>query len=247
MLQAILHGKAGRFSGHSRQVFRWRSVFKRSEDLLTAVFFGRFPYLSPVGQSALVSFMIGRDEDPSSLGDFLDIFFWEKVARDGSSYVEPDVIIVWEKLVVIVEIKPPFGGWQYKKQWEREIEGLLSSQEELNIDPRQRNGIYLVALGKNAPSWRKDARVLGDRFKEDSVRVNAVEWSDLRHFLDEDKIALTAADQFVVNDWKEALGVFGIHPKLKDFSELLSKASLLDSNRALSLIKEIPLPSRDRS
>lgn len=244
MLQAILHGKAGRFSDDSGQKFRWRSVFKRNEDLLTAVFFGRFPYLSPAGQSALLSFMIGRNVDPDVSGEFLDIFFWEKLSRNGSSYVEPDIIIVWEKLVVVGEIKPPFGGWQYKQQWEKEIEGLLSSQEELNIDPAQLHGIHLVALGKNAPSWRNDARAVGERFKDDSVQVNAVEWSDLRYFLDENEIASTSADQFIVDDWKEALGFFGIHPKLTDFSEIMPKLSSLDSDWALGLVKELSLPSR---
>lgn len=45
MLQAVLHGKAGRVE-QGDQSLRWRELFKHNEDLLTATFFGRPPYLS---------------------------------------------------------------------------------------------------------------------------------------------------------------------------------------------------------
>ncbi len=41
MLQAILHGKAGRIDGNSGQSISWREVFKGWEDLMMAAVFGR--------------------------------------------------------------------------------------------------------------------------------------------------------------------------------------------------------------
>ncbi|MDE0565576.1 MULTISPECIES: hypothetical protein [Shewanella] len=41
MLQAIIHGKAGRIDGDKGQSISWREVFKGREDLMTAAVFGR--------------------------------------------------------------------------------------------------------------------------------------------------------------------------------------------------------------
>ena len=68
MLQAILSGKAGRI-GREDESQRWCDVFHRSEDLRTATFFGRSPYLSDGAVPALLALLLVRQQ--LDLSEFL--------------------------------------------------------------------------------------------------------------------------------------------------------------------------------
>ncbi|MFL9592733.1 hypothetical protein ACKC5O_12120 [Aeromonas schubertii] len=67
MLHAILHGKAGRIEREGESL-RWLDLFKGSEDLLTATFFGRLPHLSDGALKAVLRFLLGDNPlDPGHL------------------------------------------------------------------------------------------------------------------------------------------------------------------------------------
>lgn len=66
MLHAILHGKAGRIEREGESLC-WRDLFKGSEDLLTATFFGRLPHLSDGALHAVLRFLLGDNPlDPAT-------------------------------------------------------------------------------------------------------------------------------------------------------------------------------------
>ena len=127
MLAAILKGKAGRVSINNENPQSWREIFRQREDLLTAVFFSRIRYLSEEGERKVMGFLIG-EESVKTLGAIKELVFWSKLTvknLEARSFVEPDVLIICENATILVEVKPPFGGMQYEKQWRNEIESLV--------------------------------------------------------------------------------------------------------------------------
>ena len=126
MLQAILHGKAGRIEQDGESI-SWRDAFKRREDLLTAVFFGRVPHLSDDALGAVLRFLLGDDNpiDPSTF-DKLELWPYLELKPEHADperepeHVEPDVMLRFENSLVVIEVKPSFGGYQYQDQWQRQ-------------------------------------------------------------------------------------------------------------------------------
>lgn len=102
MLQAILHGKAGRIEQDGESI-SWRDAFKRREDLLTAVFFGRVPHLSDDALGAVLRFLLGDDNpiDPSTF-DKLELWPYLELKPEHADperepeHVEPDVMLRFE-------------------------------------------------------------------------------------------------------------------------------------------------------
>ncbi len=76
MLHAILHGKAGRIEREGESL-RWRDLFKGSEDLLTATFFGRLPHLSDGALGAVLRFLLG--DNPLDPATFQRLELWPKL------------------------------------------------------------------------------------------------------------------------------------------------------------------------
>ncbi len=118
MLQAVLHGKAGRVEQDGHASISWRELFKTREDLLTAAVFSRFAYLSPPIHQELMGAWLGGNYD---LGEFESIDFWpcyEIVKSGGFREVEPDLVMRFTRangtptgtgLVITHRIKIPKG------------------------------------------------------------------------------------------------------------------------------------------
>lgn len=176
MLQAILHGKAGRIDGDKGQSISWREVFKGREDLMTAAVFGRFAYLSAPVQATLMQRWLGLTEP--AFDDFEQIDFWPSFALDNNidrNRVEPDAVLNFASATVILEIKPPQGGDQYIDQWRREIASYLQAEDRSQLP------LYFLAIGR-IPSravvndWIKK---LNTEFESQLAGINALAWQPM--------------------------------------------------------------------
>lgn len=147
MIHALSSGKAGRVLT-SETSERWRDVFKKSEDLLTSMFWSRISYLPTEQLNLFMSQLLSTDFD---CGPLLDVNFWERlsyVTNQIDRVVEPDVILEFRHHDIIVEVKPPFGKGQYQEQWRLQVESYLQSQTNKKI--------FFIALGNcpgNVSSW----------------------------------------------------------------------------------------------
>lgn len=221
MLTAILHGKAGRVELDGVPI-SWRQLFRKREDLLTAVFFGRLPYLSDEAQERILTLLIGKtlvDE----FGPLQGIRFWPKLdGPEGRKYVEPDVVLEFDEHLLLVEVKPPFGGPQSSQQWRNEVLSLQNDNDD-------EKSIVLLALGRNMPGWRAMVQKLEGEFEEFNLRVFCREWQDLLSGISPMRNEADARDARIFADWFEAFHLFGMITATAPFSDLLPLCSSAES------------------
>lgn len=223
MLTAILHGKAGRTELNGQNV-SWRDVFRKREDLLTSVFFGRLLYLSDEGQRAVLKLLMG--DLSFCLGPLLEVEFWPRLkGLTDRRYVEPDIILHFAQHLVVVEVKAPEGQQQSRQQWLAEIAAL----QERNDDAKE---IILLALGRNVPAWRSEAEALTSELEDLALRVVCREWHDLKWRLDEQADRFETRDARVMHDWHEAFLLFGLPERTRPFSDLLPLLAQPDCSQA---------------
>lgn len=227
MLHAIINGKAGRIrlDDGERRV-SWREVFRRSEDLLTSVFFSRLRYLSQPSLHHVLSRMIGSG-DLKSLGNLKNIDFWPRLdGADDCSWVEPDVRISFENADLWIEIKPPFGGQQKIQQLRNQISAINKHKKS---EENTRKLIYLSLGGNNQHSQNSAI----EKFAEFEISFHKAEWSDITSFIVEIWEDGTEQDRFIFSDWQAAFDLFGMQLRRFDWPELLAwreKHDLSNSN-----------------
>lgn len=210
MLKAILRSKAGRVNlpGETSPV-SWREVFKYREDLLTAVFFGRLRYLSPTTANNVMALLVG-DKAAAELGDLKNLEFWRQVdGTNGRDRVEPDVEICFSNALVIVEVKPPFGGKQSIKQWCAQIQAIAAEMADTDEIPQN---FHYVALGRNTFDANSDTPT--DFGVADIIEpvIHQVEWDSIAQALPKLHVNATASDSAVLEDWAAAFVLFGMAP-----------------------------------
>jgi hypothetical protein len=236
MLTAILHGKAGRVEIDD-QVLSWREVFREREDLLTSVFFGRLRYLSDETQARVLTLLIGQ-ELSDSLGLLQEIEFWPRLKGvEGRQYVEPDVILHYLDHMLLVEVKPPFGGSQNKDQWLQEVQAL-------NLHNNDEKSIILLALGRNVPTWREAAGALEKEFEDIGLRVATQEWQALSDGLRSFAGVDDPRDDRIIEDWLGAFSLFGLTERVLPFSRLLACCMPTLPGAGLALLERWTAPSR---
>lgn len=227
MLTAIASGKAGRIqiAGVEHKV-SWREVFRRSEDLLTAAIFGRMRYLSETSLNSVMSLLIGK-ESAEELGLLQRIDFWRNLdGTHGRTRVQPDVLMWFDDALVILEIKPPFGGDQYLQQWKAQIHAVvhLCAQEGENSPAC----VHFVGLGRNTLEVNEQAYEHFDTQGIFDLSLHAAEWEALSAAIPRMRVDALAADVAVFDDWLSAMDLFGIQSAAYKWPDLLAWASKCD-------------------
>ena len=219
MLTAIISGKAGRIqfdAGETR--VSWREVFRRSEDLLTSVFFSRLRYLSEASLTRVMALLVGRD---AGLGSLVKIEFWPHLTgTQGRSWVEPDVLMRFENALVMIEVKPPFGGGQYLDQWKAQIHALAQEFAQNSDDFPTR--VHFVGLGRNTSTVSDSTYTHFDRQGFFDLTLHACEWIVLTVALSGLRVDATPSDLAVFDDWHKAFELFGIAQVHFGWPDLLS-------------------------
>ena len=222
MLTALLYAKDGRIQlpGEDSST-TWREVFKRSEDLLSAVFFGRLRYLSPHSASSVMALLIGP-EAATALGELQRIKFWPRFdGTHGRSWVEPDIEIHFANALVLVEVKPPLGGEQYLEQWRFQIHALAKKLAEDSDRPAQ---VHFVGLGNNTLDLDEETLTRLEVPTTCPLTLHQAEWTAITEALPTLHTGAIASDRAVFDDWSAAFALFGLQPPRFQWPELLQWA-----------------------
>jgi len=248
MLKAVLEGKAGRVSVDGEERLSWRDVFRKREDLLTAVIFGRLTYLSETAQERILANLVDV-EAAGLLGQINEIVFWPQLqGLHGRRYVEPDILMIFDNAMLLIEVKPPFGGDQYESQWRNEIASLLLQKETENSDWEVPEHAYFLSLGRNMENWSEIAGRLKEEFSDDGLKgVFIREWDELSHKIikmhEEEEDSRNRA---ILYDWIEAFELFGIAEKPRPFDEIVN-TKLTVSGDWRKLFEQISMPTEEQT
>ena len=230
MLHAVLHGKAGRIEidGQNQS---WRELFRQFEDLLTAVFVGRFQYLSDQGLTDVLDVLLDG-VDVESLGKLDSIEYWPKhEGVEDRSFVEPDIVIRFSQAILLIEFKRPDGAQSYL-QWSDEMTALLA-QDEVEA----KTNVVFLALGGVGSKWQEDARVLKDSFSDVNLSVCAKNWGEVN---DEIRTLSETSDEkrdsCIYMDWLEAFQLYGLRTKVQPYLALRSLYAYEDWRKLISLL-----------
>jgi hypothetical protein len=176
MLTAILQGKR---RGSGLEGMAQLSNATGSEDLLTSLVFERVSYLSDDALSAFWAALLPEDVRP--FGRIERVEFWPRVELEGR-LVEPDVLLVTENALVVVEAK----RWdqmdlQYSAQIAQEVLAVAATEplaEELPL-------VLLLVGGRQDTSPESTSafealvqeQLVGEEFS-DEIEIHAVKWAD---------------------------------------------------------------------
>ena len=229
MLHAIISGKANRG-------IRWKDLFCVREDLLTAVFFGRLPYLSDEAQASVLEILI---EGHSAPGSIEEVIFWPKMhyTKNGElRWVEPDVLIKCQKATIIIEIKPPpelelKSPGQKPQQWKKQLDAL---SHELH-DDESRKPVIFVALGLTEHVKDYASSLESNSKYPFELKPVTLEWRTLYEeiLLLEPSLKLKS-DCAVVDDWRKALDLFGLSRPPFNLESLIDLVEKFKANDALA-------------
>jgi hypothetical protein len=206
MIHALSRGKAGKVSIDGEKE-SWREIFRKREDLLTSMFWSRISYLS---EDKLNRFMAQvLSEDRFDYGPLKEVDFWARYnysTRKKQRKVEPDLVLEFRDIDILIEVKPPFGKGQSKEQWTQEVEAYLQSGSE--------NKLMFLAMGNcqsNTADWLDE---FAERYPD--VIFKAVSWDNVMNSL---KQSLGQSDR-IGSDCICLLDCYGIRLPIKSWGSL---------------------------
>jgi hypothetical protein len=141
MLKVLIHNKGNKEDDSSDKL---RAAFGTNEDSLTASVFQLLAYLPDDVFWRVIRQTLKNEVLPETVGELDHIGFWERWDATGTSnerFVEPDVFLVFEEMIIIVEAKRYDTKQQSYGQWENE---LIAFENE-NADNEK--DVFLWALG----------------------------------------------------------------------------------------------------
>lgn len=133
---------------------------------------------------------------------------WDATDTSNAKYVEPDVLLVFEKIDVIIEAKIGLGNLQYEDQWKNEF--IAYTNEFSNSEDRP---FILIAV---------DGNLSFEPVKTKDYEVYRTSWDKLYNSFE----SLLSEIEFInpvqaslISNCFELIGIFGY----KELSELLLK------------------------
>ena len=252
MLNAILSGKSGTLSQDLKKGTSWRTLFKGSEDILTATVFERLSYLPDVRFLEILANTFSFDIRAHKAGSIKleTIEFWPRW-EDATSHayiVEPDVYMRFffeereQVMDLIIEAKPfDTGTLQYKNQWERQILSFAAMANESGTSIAEVKFLALGGLGKDP---RRMFSSLEKAFLESvdpnvlphNLTMKGCSWSALLRVCESLK-NLSSFEARIIADILESLSLSG-YSKRYHFSDLKTSLSHQDLDVAIHRIKE---------
>ena len=226
MFHAIVHGKVRNNLAGVELGAEWRSLYRQTEDFLTAAVFGRLAYLpSPTLWSIIrhAAVTIAPSNNlPQDVGRLLTREFWPRweldAPRQDTAWKEPDVFLGFERLHLLVEAKLGDFLTQNAEQWATELAAFLQRDETDHAIP-----MWLLAIGGmgEAPtqpviaSMQQEAeRLLHNVFPDIPVRLAACSWRSLLVALIEERGHIDSQTgiglDFIIADLMDILAFHGI-------------------------------------
>ena len=206
MLNAIIHGKASRVNtGSGEESISWKQLYQKREDLLTASFFTRFSYLSPVNQHRILKHCFSGQGD---FTEFEEIDYWPKYdlpEQEGREFVEPDLLIKFKDFDLLVEVKPPQGGDQYIAQWQLEIEGYLA--QEIKTKP-----LKFLAIGRIDKVSDDEVSALKSNVNDERFMLASVKWKQVAVYIYNllQSGPVDTQDKLILKDMLKSLNLYGV-------------------------------------
>lgn len=184
MLLALTNGKAGRIKQDIASGSTWRSVFRASEDLLTASVFGRLAYLDGPMLWTILRRTFGVLPD-FKVVDLVNIEFWPVWDDDeiAGRTVEPDIFLQFhvgdpsQRIDVIVEAKLGVGAVQDAEQWRRQWLAYLRLQKSIG-EPWRMYHMAIGGMGRNA-AWNAGRLISQMPPETSAIEIMAANWPAL--------------------------------------------------------------------
>lgn len=215
MLKAMLHGKLGRPDDNGEVDDSAWDYLTAREDPLTSAVFTRLSYLDSIDAWALLRAAC-VESDQTKIPDKAPSghpvwWFWPRLSPGLGGFnvecVEPDVLIEWGELLVVVEAK--HRGMQSCTQ-------LVEELRAVRADTRfgSKRLLLVAAGGADATSFAKIAASATQELGEDSVGFLMLRWAALRDAAEALCPRLSPSGAAVIGDIIGALDAWGYERRI---------------------------------